>query len=227
MANSYLAAVNNMKLFGVLFLLFSLSFHTFAQGDPVDALALVEERIYLLLAQIEALKVEPGVSDKQKLDLVEDVIGEVVDFKRISRRVMAKYYKKASKEQKQTFLKVFKHSLLNTYAKGLWEFEDYKIRLKPLKSAHQSQRNTLVEFEVVTASGQVFPVTQSLYFHKKQKLWLVQNVIISGVNIGQLFRDQFARLVNENNGDISLATKAWAGVIEASKNPSSADALSD
>ncbi len=227
MANSYLAAVNNMKLFGVLFLLFSLSFHTFAQGDPVDALALVEERIYLLLAQIEALKVEPGVSDKQKLDLVEDVIGEVVDFKRISRRVMAKYYKKASKEQKKTFLKVFKHSLLNTYAKGLWEFEDYKIRLKPLKSAHQSQRNTLVEFEVVTASGQVFPVTQSLYFHKKQKLWLVQNVIISGVNIGQLFRDQFARLVNENNGDISLATKAWAGVIEASKNPSSADALSE
>jgi len=227
LANSYLAAVNNMKLFGVLFLLFSLSFHTFAQGDPVDALALVEERIYLLLAQIEALKVEPGVSDKQKLDLVEDVIGEVVDFKRISRRVMAKYYKKASKEQKKTFLKVFKHSLLNTYAKGLWEFEDYKIRLKPLKSAHQSQRNTLVEFEVVTASGQVFPVTQSLYFHKKQKLWLVQNVIISGVNIGQLFRDQFARLVNENNGDISLATKAWAGVIEASKNPSSADALSD
>jgi len=227
LANSYLAAVNNMKLFGVLFLLFSLSSHTFAQGNPVDALALVEERIYLLLAQIEALKVEPGVSDKQKLDLVEDVIGEVVDFKRISRRVMAKYYKKASKEQKQTFLKVFKQSLLNTYAKGLWEFEDYKIRLKPLRSAHQSQRNTLVEFEVVTASGQVFPVTQSLYFHKKQKRWLVQNVIISGVNIGQLFRDQFARLVNENNGDISLATKAWAGVIEASQNTSSADALSE
>lgn len=216
-----------MKLFGVLFLLFSLSFHASAQGDPEDALALVEERIYLLLAQIEALKVEPNVADKQKLDLVEDVIGEVVDFKRISRRVMAKYYKKATKEQKKTFFQVFKQSLLNTYAKGLWEFEDYKIRLKPLKSAHQSQRNTLVEFEVVTASGQVFPVIQSLYFSKKQKRWLVQNVIISGVNIGQLFRDQFARLVNEKNGDIYLAINAWSGVLEASKKPSSADALSD
>ncbi len=216
-----------MKLFSALILLFSLSFQALAQGDPEDALALVEERIYLLLAQIEALKVEPNVADKQKLDLVEDVIGEVVDFKRISRRVMAKYYKKATKEQKQMFFQVFKQSLLNTYAKGLWEFEDYKIRLKPLKSAHQSQRNTLVEFEVVTASGQVFPVTQSLYFNKKQKRWLVQNVIISGVNIGQLFRDQFARLVNENNGDIDLATNAWAGVLEASKTPSSADALND
>ncbi|MEH6345524.1 MAG: ABC transporter substrate-binding protein [Bermanella sp.] len=216
-----------MKLFSALILLFSLSFQTFAQGDPEDALALVEERIYLLLAQIEALKVEPNVADKQKLDLVEDVIGEVVDFNRISRRVMAKYYKKATKEQKKMFFQVFKQSLLNTYAKGLWEFEDYKIRLKPLKSAHQSQRNTLVEFEVVTASGQVFPVTQSLYFNKKQKRWLVQNVIISGVNIGQLFRDQFARLVNEKNGDIDLATNAWAGILEASKTPSSADALSD
>jgi phospholipid transport system substrate-binding protein len=187
------------------------------QGNPSDARVVVDEKIHELLEKIEALKVKAGIDEKQKIQAVEDVLGDVVDFKRITRRVMAKYYKKSSKEQKQAFYKVFKASLLKTYAKGLWEFEDYKIRLKPLKSAHQGQRNTLVEFEVITSSGQVFPVTQSLFYHKKHKRWMVQNVIISGVNIGQLFRDQFARLVSEKSGDLDLAIQAWASAIQAGK----------
>ncbi len=181
-----------------------------AEGNPEDAHALVDERIHVLLNRIEQLKVIPDINDQQRMQAVEEVIGEVVDFKRITRRVMAKHYKKSSKLQKQTFYKVFKQTLLNTYAKGLWEFEDYKIRLKPLKKSHQSQRNTQVEFEVITASGQVFSVIQSLFFHKKKQSWLVQNVIISGVNIGQLFRDQFARLVTQNQGDIDLAIQSWS-----------------
>jgi len=190
-------------------LLVFVMFPAWGEGNPKDAQKLVGERIHALLARIEQLKTLPAVDEEQRILAVEEVIGSVVDFKRITRRVMAKYYKKSSKQQKIDFHTIFKKTLLNTYAKGLWEFEDYKIRLKPLKNAHQSLRNTQVEFEVVTASGQVFPVIQSLFFHKKQQRWMVQNVIISGVNIGQLFRDQFARLVAKNQGDLDLAIQAW------------------
>jgi len=190
-------------------------FPAWGEGNPEDAQKLVGERIHALLARIEQLKTQPSVDEQQRILAVEEVIGSVVDFKRITRRVMAKYYKKSSKQQKIDFYTIFKKTLLNTYAKGLWEFEDYKIRLKPLKNAHQSLRNTQVEFEVVTASGQVFPVIQSLFFHKKQQRWMVQNVIISGVNIGQLFRDQFARLVAKNQGDLDLAIQAWTLEVKA------------
>lgn len=197
-----------MRLYLSLLLLFFV-FPVWAQGDPQDAHKLVDEKIHTLLARIEQLKTLPEINEKQRILAVEEVLGSVVDFKRITRRVMAKFYKKSSKKQKVGFYTVFKQTLLNTYAKGLWEFEDYKIRLKPLKTAHQSQRNTLVEFEVITSSGQVFPVIQSLFYHKKNNRWMVQNVIISGVNIGQLFRDQFARLVTQNQGSIDLAIQAW------------------
>lgn len=202
-----------------------MSFQALSQGNPADALVIVDEKIHELLDEIEALKVKTGLDEKQKTQVVENVLGDVVDFKRIARRVMAKFYKKAKKEQKIAFYNVFKESLLKTYAKGLWEFEDYKIRLKPLKSSHQNQRNTLVEFEVITSSGQVFPVTQSLFYHKKHKRWMVQNVIISGVNIGQLFRDQFARLVNEKSGDLDLAIQEWASVIQSSDQAAVAKGL--
>jgi len=209
--------VNNMKCLCIFSLCLAFSFQALGQGDPADARVIVDKKIHELLDRIEVLKVKPNVGEKQKIQAVEDVLGDVVDFKRITRRVMAKYYKKATIDQKKAFYNVFKESLLTTYAKGLWEFEDYKIRLKPLKGSHQGQRNTLVEFEVVTSSGQVFPVVQSLFYHKKHKRWMVQNVIISGVNIGQLFRDQFARLVSEKKGDLDLAIKAWANAINAAK----------
>ncbi len=217
MASSCLVEVNNMKYLCTFCFCILLGSLALAQGDPAEARVIVDEKIHELLDRIEALKVKPDVDERQKIQAVEEVLGDVVDFKRITRRVMAKYYKKASIEQKKAFYEVFKQSLLTTYAKGLWEFEDYKIRLKPLKSSHQGQRNTLVEFEVVTSSGQIFPVVQSLFYHKKHKRWMVQNVIISGVNIGQLFRDQFARLVSEKKGDLDLAIKAWANVINATK----------
>ncbi len=190
-------------------------FPVWGEGNPVDAHRLVGERIQALMARIEALKNSVNVDEKARILAVEEVIGGAVDFKRMTRRVMAKYYKKSSKQQKIDFHSAFKSTLLNTYAQGLWEFEDYKIRLKPLKNARQSQRNTQVELEVVTASGQIYSVIQSLFFHKKHQRWMIQNVIISGVNIGQLFRDQFARLVAANQGDLDLAIKAWSLELKA------------
>jgi phospholipid transport system substrate-binding protein len=166
-----------------------------------------------LLQAIQNSKSEKTLSDKEKIELVDRQLGEVVDFKRIARRVMAKHFKAATNEQKQQFLAVFKASLLNTYAKGLWEFNNYKVNILPLKEGKQTERNTQVSIEVVTSSGQIFPVTQSLFYNSKDKLWMVQNVIINGINMGLLFRDQFARLVAQNNGDIGLAIAVWTSEV--------------
>lgn len=190
-----------------------------AQSTFVDAHALVAEKINGLMAKIETSKGQATLSEQEKIQLVEAEIGDVVDFKRIARRVMAKYFRQATKEQKYAFLAVFKSSLLNTYAKGLWEFNDYKVNLLPLNIANQSLKNTQVEFEVVTSSGQVFPVNQSLYYSKKHSRWLVQNVIINGINMGLLFREQFARLAAQNNGEIDLAIANWQAKQVSSQSP--------
>jgi len=182
-----------------------------------DAHIMVEERIHSLLGLIESSKSSKQITEKQRIALVDEALGEVVDYKRIARRVMAKYYKKASKEQKKRFFAVFKDSLLGTYANGLWEFHDYKVRLLPLKNASEGKRKGSIGFEVITSSGRIFPVNQSVFFHKKNQRWMVQNVIINGINMGQLFRDQFARLVVNNDGNIDLAINAWTDEIKSGR----------
>lgn len=208
--------VSLLRRFAVLILL-TLSVQLNANPDLNDAHAMVNERIHELLKNIEVSKAGGDSSYAQRIEIVNSSIGVVVDFRRIARRVMAKFYKRASKPQKKRFFTVFKDSLLNTYASGLWEFQDYKIRLLPLKPGKAGKRKGQVEFEVITASGQVFPVSQSVFFHKKKQRWMVQNVIINGINMGQLFRDQFARLVSENNGDLDLAINAWSEEIQLTR----------
>lgn len=196
-------------------ILFSMA--SFAEPSSQDAHRLVAEKIDDLLVAIQTTKSEKALNDEQKIALVDKQLGEVVDFKRIARRVMAKHFRGASKEQKQRFLNVFKSSLLNTYAKGLWEFNNYKVNVLPLKEGKQTERNTQVSIEVVTSSGQVFPVTQSLFYDKKNSQWMVQNVIINGINMGLLFREQFSRLVAQSNGDIDLAITKWTSEVSNDK----------
>jgi phospholipid transport system substrate-binding protein len=196
---------------------------SFAAPAPQDAHRLVAEQIDDLLAAIQTSKSEKALSDEQKIALVDKQLGEVVDFKRIARRVMAKHFRGATKEQKQRFLSVFKSSLLNTYAKGLWEFNNYKVNVLPLKEGKQTERNTQVSIEVITSSGQVFPVTQSLFYDKKNNQWMVQNVIINGINMGLLFREQFSRLVAQSNGDIDLAITSWTSEVSNDKASQSQD----
>ncbi len=146
---------------------------------------------------------------------LEDVLGPMIDFQRLTRRIMGSHYRDASVEQRKRFASAFKRSLLSSYATGLIEFEDYEVRMLPPKTdVEHSLRNTLVDLEVVTPSGRVFPITQSMYFHHRKRQWMAQNVIVNGINVGRLFGEQFEQMVYENDGNIGAAIDAWIEALQ-------------
>jgi phospholipid transport system substrate-binding protein len=155
-------------------------------------------------------------SDKAKFFWeLEDVLGPMVDFKRLTRRIMGKHYRKASLDQRKRFARAFKRSLLSSYATGLIEFEDYDVRVMPPKTGVKNTlRNTLVDLEVVTPSGKVFPITQSMYLHHRQRRWMAQNVIVNGINVGKLFNEQFSQMVSQADGNIGLAIDNWIDALK-------------
>jgi phospholipid transport system substrate-binding protein len=141
---------------------------------------------------------------------LEDVLGPMVDFQRLTRRIMGNYYREATLEQRKRFASAFKRSLLSSYATGLLEFNDYEVRVLPPKvGVENTLRNTLVDLEVVTPGGHVFPLTQSMYFHHRDRRWMAQNVIVNGINVGKLFGEQFEQMVQENDGNIGVAIEDW------------------
>lgn len=146
---------------------------------------------------------------------LEDVLGPMIDFQRLTRRIMGDYYREASLEQRKRFASAFKRSLLSSYATGLIEFEDYEVRVLPPKTGVENTlRNTLVDLEVVTPSGKVFPITQSMYFHHRDRRWMAQNVIVNGINVGKLFNEQFEQMVQDHDGNIGAAIDAWIEALQ-------------
>lgn len=189
-----------------------------AQLHTQQAEDVVQKGVESLLARIQQDRDSFKTYPDQLYKAVDELLGPMVDFRKIARRVMAKHYKTATKEQRKNFQKIFKQSLLTTYAKGLIEFENYRVIVLPSKTPDRNTaKNTKVDLEIITASGQKFPISQSMYFNKKHQRWQMQNVIVNGINIGKLFRDQFSHLVDQQHGDIGKAIAIWTQEIQKKK----------
>ena len=131
----------------------------------------------------------------------------LVDFKRISRNVMGKYYKDANKTQIEKFNKVFKSTLLNSYSKTLAEFKDERIIVsKETKKSSKGNREKV--FLQIFTSTKVYPATYDMYLND-QGQWKLINIVINGVNLGQAFRNQFYSLMKSESNDIDLVIEKW------------------
>lgn len=134
-------------------------------------------------------------SDPQRFfSEVEVELDKVVDFKRLSRGVMAKFYRQASDEQKALFVEKFKTSLVKTYSKALVEFKNEKIELNEISDAEKAKaasgKKATVKMTLFTESGSQIPLQYSMRKNKQDE-WRLTNVIVNGINLGLTFRNQF------------------------------------
>jgi len=135
-------------------------------------------------------------------------LSKVVDFRRIAARVMGKYGRKASKAQRDNFVGIFKKSLYVTYTKTLIESGVFEIKVTKAKINSRSDKRASVDLDVISDNGTVFPVVYAMH-KNKQGQWLVENVVVFGVNVGLAFRDRFAGQMRKNKNDIDAVIKSW------------------
>lgn len=69
--------------------------------------------------------------------------------------------------------------------------------------------------QVKGSSGSIYPVSYTL--EKINGEWKVRNVIINGINIGKLFRDQFQDSMQRNGNDLDKVINNWAGEVAKAK----------
>lgn len=137
-----------------------------------------------------------------------------VDFRRIAARVMGRYARQTTREQRDAFVVKFKRSLFDSYAQALVEADDFVIDVLDAVINPQNENRASVDMEVTTASGNRYPVTYSMY-RKDGGDWMMENVIVEGVNIGLAFRDRFAQEVEANRGQIQAVIDSWDRVVES------------
>lgn len=138
---------------------------------------------------------------------VSRVLEPSVDFRRIARIVMAKYYKDATDIQRDLFAKVFKRNLIATYSRGLTTYDALDIVTEPHDHLPQSTNRIGVLQSITTKEGTVSIVYTMIRTATGD--WKVLNLILNGVNLGQVFRNQFAQAVKKSGGDIDQVIQSW------------------
>ena len=167
-----------------------------------------------LLSDLEANRDTYRTNPQAFYDALNNIVGPVVDADGISRSIMTvKYSRKASPAQMTRFQENFKRSLMQFYGNALLEYNNQGITVGPAKD--ESGSRTSVDMQVKGNNGAVYPVSYTL--ENLNNEWKVRNVIINGINIGKLFRDQFADSMQRNGNDLDKTIDGWAGEVAKAK----------
>lgn len=169
-----------------------------------------------LLADLKTNKDQYRQDPNAFYESLNEILGPVVDAQGISRSIMTvRYSRTATPEQMTRFQESFKRSLMQFYGNALLEYNNQQIRVLPASGKQDAER-TSVGMEVAGRQGEIYPVSYTMVNHDGE--WMVRNVIINGINIGKLFRDQFADAMQRNNGDLDKTINGWAEVVERAKD---------
>ncbi len=178
---------------------------------------LVEDTTNRLLADLSANKEQYKQDPNGFYKALNEIVGPVVDAEGISRSIMTvKYSRKATPAQMKTFEENFKRGLFQFYGNALLEYNNQGITVDPAKD--ESGDRTSVGMTVKGNNGAIYPVSYTL--EKINGEWKLRNVIINGINIGKLFRDQFADAMQRNGNDLDKTINGWAGEVAKAKQAS-------
>lgn len=156
-----------------------------------------------IVADKAVLSKDPALLEER----VDSILTKVVDFDDFSKKVMGKYYRRASPEQRTRFVNVTKDTLLKTYGTSLLELDADRIKVLPL-GPQGSGRETKVDVDFQMEAGGMLNI--SFYMEESKKgVWMLSNVVINNINFGLTFRKQFGVMMQQNKNDIDLAISAW------------------
>ncbi len=196
---------------GLLVLLAAFPLFALAAQSPHDV---VQSTTTELLGELKANKEQYKSNPQAFYDTLDRILAPVVDADGISRSIMTvKYSRKATPEQMQRFQENFKRSLFQFYGNALLEYNNQGIVVDPAKA--DDGKRASVGMKVTGNNGAVYPVQYTL--ENLGGEWKVRNVIVNGINIGKLFRDQFADAMQRNGNNLDKTIDGWAGEVAKAK----------
>ncbi|MET0102101.1 MAG: ABC transporter substrate-binding protein [Sedimenticola sp.] len=153
---------------------------------PVEV---VRETSNLMLAEVASRKEELDEFPGRIYGLVDQIVLPKFDFIRMSRLVLGKYWRRATDEEKASFIAAFRELLVRTYATALLNYSDQEIKYLPSRMVEGAEE-VVVNTEVSEPGAPAVPINYNLY--KDGEDWLVFDVVIDGVSLVSNYRTSFA-----------------------------------
>ncbi len=182
-----------------LLALFSVGWAPVVSAETLESPVVVLERASTHVLQIlrddhELLKNEPD----RVYQIVDDYILPLLDEVTMAKLAMGKNWKKATREQKISFVNEFKNLLVRTYSKSLIEFKDQDIRYFPVRLPADAKKAS-VKAEVIQPGGPSIPMAYRV--RVKNNKWKVYDIKIDGISLVTSYRGTFTQEIRKSGID--------------------------
>ena len=137
---------------------------------------------------------------------LKDIWEPMVDVKVVSRLILSsKIYTTATESQKKLFEERTKKLLLDTYVSTLLEFDNYQIVTDEDIKVNKKTFEVSINFFSDSNSF----VTKLTVYKNSLGQYRIVNIIVDGINLGLIFRNQFQDAYLENNSNLDNAIESW------------------
>lgn len=128
------------------------------------------------------------------------------DFRRMSRWVLARYWRTATPEERSQFTIQFTGLLVRTYATALLSYSGQRIRYLPFRMNPKSRHATVETAVIQNNGGANIPIDYE--FVDEHGRWKVYDVTIDGVSLVTNYRSVYAGKIRRDGLPALIASMA-------------------
>ena len=182
-------------------------------AEMTDPAKFIEERAQAVLSALDGKRDEVRENPQVAQEIVRKELLPHIDVDYISRLVLSTHWRRASEEQRERFKAAFEKFLLESYAQGLAEFTEDRLKVMPVRG-EPDPRRTIVATEVTRGNGQSVPVAYTLRW--KDDGWKLFDVIIEGISYVRNYKTDFNSEISQKGLD-SLIARLEEGSVSTSE----------
>ncbi len=199
------------------------SFAQAALADPSigeDPQRLVAETIDELIDRLkensEAIHSDSSIAYR----ISDELVAPHIDFPRVTRLVIGKYWQGASDQQRQQLIGEIQSLLIRSYVTAMTSYADQivakKDRINYLPSRYKSgDKKASVRASITLDSGQAVEVQYQLY--NSGDRWKIYDIVIEGVSLAITYRTSFGEQIRRDGLDkliVQLSERNRKGEVE-------------
>jgi phospholipid transport system substrate-binding protein len=159
-----------------------------ATPEGSDPTALVQATAQGMLGDLDKNREEYRRDPKKIAALVDKYLMPHFDAETSARVVLGQFWRTATPEQRQRFIKAFYHSLLANYGDALAEFTADRLKIYPTR-LEPGATSATVRTDVRRLNGDLVSVNYSLRLTPQG--WKAWDVVIDGISYVKSYREDF------------------------------------
>lgn len=195
-----------MKIVLITFLMFVLPFS--AQANEEEPGKIVKKTVEQVLSILN----DKNLNEDQRKDIVFQLVKERINFKDMSRRILATNWKIADDEQKNQFMSLFEQILLSTYWQRIKQYTGERVEYVAVSSDNDGYATVDT---VIVMSNSDISIPISYRMKRFVNIWFAYDFTVENLSLVQSYRNEY-RAIAKNNGVDGLLEQMKRDVVRIS-----------